>query len=150
LGWLPTGGWSDTNPKFWILPALTLGLGPLAIIARYTRSSIVEVIGSDYVRTARAKGLRERRVVVVHVVKNALIPVLTIIGPLAAAVATGSYFIEAIYRVPGIGRFFVLSMVNRDYSVIMAVILMYGAFLAVMNLIVDLLYAWVDPRIRFS
>ncbi|MGH2586039.1 MAG: ABC transporter permease [Dehalococcoidia bacterium] len=150
LGWLPTGGWSDTNPKFWILPALVLGLGPLAVIARYTRSSIVEVIGSDYVRTARAKGLREQRVVIVHVVKNALIPVITIMGPLFAAVATGSYFVEAIFRVPGIGRFFVLSMINRDYSMIMAIILLYGAVLAIMNLVVDLLYAWVDPRIRYS
>jgi ABC-type dipeptide/oligopeptide/nickel transport system permease component len=147
---LPTGGWSDTNPKFWILPALTLGLGPLAVIARYTRSSVVEAIGSDYVRTARAKGLHERRVVIVHVVKNALIPVITIIGPLFAAVATGSYFIESLFRVPGLGRFFVLSMTNRDYSVIMAVVLLYGAFLAVMNLVVDLLYAVVDPRIRFG
>ena len=147
---LPTGGWSDSNPKYWILPAVTLGLGPLAVIARYTRSSIVEVISSDYVRTARAKGLRERRVVIVHVVKNGLIPVITILGPLFAGIATGSYFVEALFRVPGLGRFFVLSMTNRDYSVIMAVVLLYGAFLAVMNLIVDLLYAVVDPRIRYS
>jgi ABC-type dipeptide/oligopeptide/nickel transport system permease component len=147
---LPTGGWSSSNPRYWVLPALTLGLGPLAVIARYTRSSVIDVIGSDYVRTARSKGMRERRVIIVHVVKNALIPVLTIIGPLFAAVATGSYFIEALFRVPGLGRFFVLSMINRDYSVIMAVVLLYGAILAVMNLVVDLLYAAVDPRIRFT
>jgi ABC-type dipeptide/oligopeptide/nickel transport system permease component len=145
---VPTGGW-DT-PRQWVLPTLTLALGPMAIIARFTRSTMLDVIRADFVRTARAKGLHEPRVILVHVLKNALIPVLTIIGPLFAAVGTGSFFVETIYRVPGLGRFFVESMTGRDYPMIMAVVLLYGAFLAVMNLMVDLFYAVLDPRIRYS
>jgi ABC-type dipeptide/oligopeptide/nickel transport system permease component len=122
----------------------------MAIIARFTRSTMLDVIRADFVRTARAKGLHEPRVILVHVLKNALIPVLTIIGPLFAAVGTGSFFVETIYRVPGLGRFFVESMTGRDYPMIMAVVLLYGAFLAVMNLMVDLFYAVLDPRIRYS
>jgi ABC-type dipeptide/oligopeptide/nickel transport system permease component len=143
----PTGGW--TSPRDWVLPAVTLALGPLGIIARFTRSSMVEVIRSDYIRTARAKGLAERPVVLKHVLRNALLPVVTLIGPLLAAVGTGSFFVESIFRVPGMGRFFVLSMTGRDYPMIMAVVLIYGAFLAVMNLVVDLAYGYIDPRIRY-
>ena len=149
LHWIPrTGGWEE--PVDWILPTVALGLGPLGIIARYVRSSMVEVIRSDYVRTARAKGAHERRVVLNHVLKNALIPPLTIIGPLFAAVGTGSPAVEYLFRVPGIGRFFVTSLLALDYPMIMAVILLYGVFLAVMNLVVDLLYGVVDPRIRYA
>jgi ABC-type dipeptide/oligopeptide/nickel transport system permease component len=143
-----TGGWE--SPVDWILPTLTLSLGPLAVIARYTRSSMIEAIRSDYVRTARAKGANEGRVMLIHVLKNALIPPLTILGPLVAAVATGSPFVEIIFRVPGMGRYFVESVLARDYPVIMAVFLFYGVFLQAMNLVVDLLYGVVDPRIRFG
>jgi len=143
----PTGGWGE--PRDWVLPAVTLALGPLGIIARFTRSSMVEVIRSDYIRTARAKGLSEQPVVLKHVLKNALIPVVTLLGPMFAAVGTGSFFVESIFRVPGMGRFFVLSMTGRDYPMIMGVVLLYGAFLAIMNLIVDLLYGALDPRIRY-
>lgn len=143
-----TGGWD--SPDDWIRPTLALGLGPLGQIARYTRSSMIEVLGQDYVRTAEAKGLTERRVITGHVLKNGLIPPLTILGPLFAAVGTGVFFVEAIFRIPGMGRFFVISMQARDYSMIMAVILLYGVFLAVMNIVVDLLYGVVDPRIRVS
>jgi peptide/nickel transport system permease protein len=142
----PTGGWG--GPRDWVLPTITLSLAPMATIARYTRSSVLEVIRSDYVRTARAKGLAETAVVTKHVLKNAFIPVLTLLGPLVAAVGTGSFFVESVFRVPGMGRFFVISMTGRDYPMIMAVVLCYGAFLAVMNLIVDLLYGVLDPRIR--
>jgi peptide/nickel transport system permease protein len=142
----PTGGWG--GPRDWVLPTITLSLAPMATIARYTRSSVLEVIRSDYIRTARAKGLAETTVVTKHVLKNAFIPVLTLLGPLVAAVGTGSFFVESIFRVPGMGRFFVISMTGRDYPMIMAVVLCYGAFLAVMNLIVDLLYGVLDPRIR--
>ncbi|HSF31857.1 MAG TPA: ABC transporter permease [Candidatus Tectomicrobia bacterium] len=142
----PTGGWD--GPRDWVLPTLTLSLAPMAIIARYTRSSMLEVIHSDYIRTARAKGLAETAVVFKHVLKNAFIPVLTMLGPLFAAVGTGSFFVESIFRVPGMGRFFVISMTGRDYPMIMAVVLCYGVFLAVMNLLVDLLYGVLDPRIR--
>ena len=143
----PTGGWGE--PKNWVLPTVTLALGPMGIIARFTRSSMVEVIRSDYILTARAKGLAERPVILKHVLKNACIPVVTLLGPLFAAVGTGSFFVESIFRIPGMGRFFVLSMTGRDYPMIMAVVLIYGAFLAVMNLVVDVLYGAIDPRIRY-
>lgn len=143
-----TGGWE--SPVDWILPTIVLSLGPLAIISRYTRSSMIEAIGSDYVRTARAKGNSEQRVMLHHVLKNALIPPLTIMGPLVAAVATGSPFVEIIFRVPGMGRYFIESVLARDYPVIMAVFLFYGVFLQIMNLVVDVLYGVVDPRIRFD
>ena len=149
LNWIPrTGGFE--KPIDWVLPVVALALGPMGIIARYVRSSMVEVIRSDYVRTARAKGAGERRVVIRHVLKNALIPPLTIIGPLFAAIGTGSPAIELIFRIPGIGRYFADSIVARDYSMIMAAVLSYGVFLAFMNLVVDLLYGVVDPRIRYS
>ncbi len=147
--WIPRTGGLD-QPIDWVLPSLALALGPLGIIARYVRSSMVEVIRSDYVRTARAKGATEKRVMIRHVLKNGLIPPLTIIGPLLAAICTGSPAIELIFRIPGIGRYFADSIVARDYTMIMAVILLYGAFLAIMNIVVDLLYGVVDPRIRYS
>jgi ABC-type dipeptide/oligopeptide/nickel transport system permease component len=143
----PTGGWGSWRQ--WVLPTVTLALAPLGIIARFTRSSMLEVIRSEYVKTARAKGLAERPIVLKHVLKNALIPVVTLLGPMFAAVGTGSFFVEAIFRVPGMGQFFVLSMTGRDYPMIMAVVLIYGAFLALMNLAVDLLYGALDPRIRY-
>lgn len=142
------GGW-DT-PRDWVLPTVALGAGPLAIIARYTRSSMIDVIRSDYVRTARAKGLAERRVIVKHVLKNALIPVITLMGPLLAALATGSFFVEQVFAVPGMGKFFVDSMRAKDQPMIMAVVLIYGIFLAIMNLLVDLAYGVIDPRIRLT
>ncbi|MGH7383657.1 MAG: ABC transporter permease [Candidatus Rokuibacteriota bacterium] len=143
----PTGGWN--SPRDWVLPTVTLALAPMGIIARFTRSSMLEVIRSDYIVTARAKGLSERPVILKHVLKNGFIPVVTLLGPMFAAVGTGSFFVESIFRIPGMGRFFVLSMTGRDYPMIMAVVLIYGAFLAVMNLVVDLLYGILDPRIRY-
>lgn len=143
----PTGGWD--SPRDWVLPTVTLALAPMGLVARYTRASMLDVIRSDYTLTARAKGLGERPVVFKHALKNALIPVVTLLGPLFAAVGTGSFFVESIFRVPGMGRFFVLSMTGRDYPMIMGVVLIYGAFLAVMNLVVDLLDGALDPRIRY-
>lgn len=143
----PTGGWN--SPRDWVLPTVTLALAPMGIIARFTRSSMLEVIRSDYIVTARAKGLAEGPVILKHVLKNGFIPVVTLLGPMFAAVGTGSFFVESIFRVPGMGRFFVLSMTGRDYPMIMAVVLVYGAFLALMNLVVDLLYGTLDPRIRY-
>jgi peptide/nickel transport system permease protein len=143
----PTGGWD--SPRDWVLPTITLALAPMGIIARFTRASMLEVIRADYTLTARAKGLGERPVIFKHALKNAFIPVVTLLGPMFAAVGTGSFFVESIFRVPGMGRFFVLSMTGRDYPMIMAVVLTYGVFLAVMNLVVDLLYGALDPRIRY-
>jgi ABC-type dipeptide/oligopeptide/nickel transport system permease component len=143
----PTGGWD--SPRNWVLPTLALALGPMGIVARYTRASMLEVIRADYTRTARAKGLAEQPIIFKHALKNALIPVVTVLGPLFAAIGTGSFFVEAIFRVPGMGRFFVESMTGRDYPMIMAVVLTYGVFLALMNLAVDLIYGTLDPRIRY-
>jgi ABC-type dipeptide/oligopeptide/nickel transport system permease component len=148
LGLLPVSGWD--SPRNWILPTITLGLPELGIIARYTRASVLEAVRADYTRTARAKGVAEGAVVAKHVLKNALIPVVTYLGPLLAAIGTGSFFVELIYSVPGMGKFFVLSMSGRDYNMIMAVILLYGSFLGVMNLVVDLTYGLLDPRIKYS
>jgi ABC-type dipeptide/oligopeptide/nickel transport system permease component len=154
--WLPdigidlgfrVGGWE--RPQDWVLPVIALGAAPLATLARYTRSSMIEVIRSDFVRTARAKGLTEQGVVSKHVLKNALIPVVTLIGPIFAAVGTGSFFVEQVFNNPGMGKFFVTSMQVKDQTMILAVVLLYGVFLAAMNLAVDLLYGVIDPRIRY-
>jgi peptide/nickel transport system permease protein len=144
---LRVGGWD--SPRDWILPTIALGAAPLATIARYTRSSMIEVIRSDFVRTARAKGLTENRVVTRHVLKNALVPVVTLVGPIFAAVGTGSFFVEQVFNIPGMGKFFVTSMQVKDQPMILAVVLLYGVFLAAMNLAVDLIYGLIDPRIRY-
>jgi len=148
LDFFNVGGWE--SPRDWILPTIALGAGPLAIIARYTRSSMIDVIRSDYVRTARAKGLAERKVIIKHVLKNALIPVVTLLGPLLAALATGSFFVEQVFAIPGMGKFFIESMRAKDQPMILAVVLIYGVFLAIMNLLVDLAYGAIDPRIRLT
>src|SRR2546428_12413650 len=114
----PTGGWD--SPRNWVLPTITLSLAPMGIVARFTRASMLEVIRADYTRTARAKGLAEAPIIFRHVLKNASIPIVTLLGPMFAAVGTGSFFVEAIFRVPGMGKFFVGSMTGRDYPMIMA------------------------------
>ncbi|MCC6943896.1 MAG: ABC transporter permease [Thermomicrobiales bacterium] len=145
---LPTGGWS--RPEHMILPAIVLALEPTALIARYTRSSMLEVIRQDYIRTARSKGLREIVIIVRHALRNALIPVITVGGVLLAVVVTGSFFVETIFGVPGIGRYFVSSIANRDYPVIMGTTLMLATIVTFMNLVVDLTYGFLDPRIRYD
>ncbi len=148
LKWVPTGGWDE--PRQWILPTLAYSLAPMATVARYTRSSVVEVIRSDYVRTARAKGLGERVVVSRHVMKNALIPMITVFGPLIPDLITGSIFIESIFRVPGLGKFWVTSTFDRDYPMIIGLTLMWTLLIALTYLITDVLYVYVDPRVRYS
>ena len=148
LGLVPTGGLDE--PRHWILPAITLGLPPLALIARFTRSAMLEVLRADYVRTARAKGLAERVVVARHALRNALIPVVTVIGVLMAEVMVGSFYVETVFVIPGIGRYFVTSVTDRDYPVLMGVTLLLASLIAVANLVVDLLYAYLDPRIRYG
>jgi ABC-type dipeptide/oligopeptide/nickel transport system permease component len=148
LGWLPTGGWDE--PRQWIMPTLAYAAGPSAIIARFTRASVVDVTGADYVRTARAKGLSGRAVLLKHVLKNALIPMLTIAGPLMADLITGSFFVETIFRVPGLGKYFTTSIFARDYPMIMACTLLWATVIAVAFLITDTLYSVVDPRIRLG
>ena len=146
LGLLPTGGWDGVFSTKIIIPAIALSLFPSAVLARYTRSSMLDVLSADYVRTARAKGLSEHGVVIGHAIRNALIPVLTVSGVILADVITGSFFVESVYSVPGLGRYFVSSITERDYPVILGTVLLFGFVISVMNLIVDLLYPLLDPR----
>jgi ABC-type dipeptide/oligopeptide/nickel transport system permease component len=148
LGWLPVAGWG--TPAQIIMPALALSTGSSALIARLTRASMLQVIREDYIRTARAKGLTERMVMVRHALKNAFIPVATILGPTFAALVTGTFVVERIFAVPGMGRYFITSITNRDYPVVMGTILLYAVILVLANLAVDITYAFLDPRIRFD
>ncbi len=145
---LPTGGWG--SPKQYIMPVIAYSLAPMALVARYTRVSILEVLHADYVRTARAKGLSERRVLVGHVARNALIPLVTVIGPQIPNILTGSIFIESTFRIPGLGRFFVTSTFTRDYPMILALVLLVAALWGITYLITDILYTVLDPRIRLT
>jgi oligopeptide transport system permease protein len=147
-GLLPPALWE--SPSYYILPVLTLGLRPAAIIARMTRSSMLEVIRADFVRTAKAKGVASRVVLFKHVLKNALIPVLTISGPLIAGVLSGSFIVEIVFGIPGMGKHLVQSVSNRDYPLILGMTLVFSAMLVIANLVVDLLYTVVDPRIKLS
>jgi len=149
LGWLPTGGWEGIFDSRAIIPILAIGLGPAAILARYTRSSLLEVHGQDFIRTARAKGLSETAVVVRHAMKNALIPVVTVAGVTLANVITGAFFVERIYSVPGIGRQFVDSVSGRDYPLLLGIVLVFALLISLVNLLVDLSYGFLDPRIRY-
>jgi len=144
---LPATGWE--GPETWIMPVLALASFEIAQIARYTRASVLEVKNKDYIRTAHSKGLYERIVVTRHMIRNALIPVLTIIGPVLAFLVTGSFIIESYFGVPGIGRYYVQGIAQRDYGLIMAMTLIYAASVAVFNTIVDILYGYIDPRIRY-
>lgn len=146
LGWLPSHGL--TSWKHMIGPMIALGGFSLSFVARLTRSSMLEVLQQDYIRTARAKGLSEFVVVGKHALKNALIPVVSYIGPTIAAILTGSFVVEKIFAIPGLGKHFVESVGNRDYTVLMGVTIFYAAFLVLMILIVDILYGFIDPRIK--
>jgi oligopeptide transport system permease protein len=143
---VPTGGWDGILSTKALIPAFALALYPSAVLARYTRASMLEVLSADYVRTARAKGLGATAVIVRHAVRNALLPVITVSGIILADVVTGSFFVETVYQVPGIGRYFVDSITSRDYPVILGTVLLLGAVVSVMNLVVDLLYPLLDPR----
>ncbi len=148
LRWVPTSGWEGLWSPRAVIPVVALALGPLAAIARYARSSMLEVIRTDYVRTARAKGVREGAIVLRHAAKNALIPVVTIAGIHLAFVVTGSFYVEAVAGVPGLGRYLVQSISARDYPVIMGTTLLLAAVVMTVNLLVDVAYAFLDPRIR--
>jgi len=148
LDWFPVAGWGRFDQM--IMPATALGLGSSAIIARLTRASMLQVIREDYIRTARAKGLDERVIMVRHALKNAFIPVATILGPMFAALVTGTFIIGQIFAIPGMGKYFITSITNRDYPVVMGAILLYAVFLVFSNLGVDITYAFLDPRIKYS
>ncbi|HBY97119.1 MAG: ABC transporter permease [Ardenticatenaceae bacterium] len=148
LRWFPVSGWG--NPSQMVMPSIALGLGSSALIARLTRASLLQVVREDYIRTARAKGLSEQVIIIRHALKNALIPVVTVLGPLFAALVTGTFVTETIFGIPGMGRYFVSSITNRDYPVIMGTILLYAVFLVLANLVVDIMYAFLDPRVRLA
>jgi len=165
LKWFPATGWGAKPPYLFgflpkslgwdffrhaIMPPIALGLASSALIARLTRASLLQVVREDYVRTARAKGLQERLVITRHAFKNSLIPVVTILGPMFAALVTGTFVTETVFGIPGMGKYFVTRITNRDDPVIMGTILLYAVFLVLANLVVDIIYAYLDPRIRYE
>jgi len=146
LGWFPTNGWGSASSK--VLPVVALSLGPLTYFARIVRGQMLETLQQDYVRTAKAKGLRWRRIVTVHVLRNSLIPAVTAAGPLLGFLVTGSFIIENIFAIPGIGRYYVTSVSGRDYSTVMGITVLLAILIIVANLVVDILYGYLDPRTR--
>jgi oligopeptide transport system permease protein len=146
LGWFPTNGWGSASSK--VLPVVALSLGPLTYFARIVRGQMLETLQQDYVRTAKAKGLRWRRVVTVHVLRNSLIPAVTAAGPLLGFLVTGSFIIENIFAIPGIGRYYVTSVSGRDYSTVMGITVLLAILIIVANMVVDILYGYLDPRTR--
>ncbi|MEE8369634.1 MAG: ABC transporter permease [Dehalococcoidia bacterium] len=149
LGWFDVLGWEFGNYRKMVLPVLALGTLPAAYIARITRASMLEVLNQDYIRTARAKGLAEWVVVMRHTIKNAMVPILTVAGPIFAFLVTGSFIVERIFAINGVGRHFVTAIFQRDYGVIMGTTIFYAVIIAAANLLVDILYAVADPRIRY-
>jgi oligopeptide transport system permease protein len=148
LGWLPVGGWDPGDLRYAVLPVATLALPFIAYIARLTRGSLLEVLQSPHIRTARAKGLSERRILWQHAFKPAILPVVSFLGPAAGALLTGSLVVEQVFALPGVGRYFVQGAINRDYTLVMGMVVFYAALIVLLNLLVDLVYGWLDPRIR--
>lgn len=148
LGWLPAGGWETGGVRDMVLPVIALALPQIAIISRLMRGSMIEVLSANYIRTARSKGLAMRTVILRHALRPALMPVLSYLGPAAAGVITGSVVIEQIFGIPGIGRYFVQAALNRDYTLVMGVVVFYGTLIILFNFLVDLLYGVLDPRVR--
>jgi oligopeptide transport system permease protein len=148
LKWFPVAQY-DTQMHT-VLPTFALGLGMLAVIAKYTRTSMLEVISSDYVKTADSKGLSKPRIIFVHQLRNALMPVITLLGPMVASVITGTFVVENVFAIPGLGRHYVTSVQNLDYTLITGLTIFFAVILVVMNLIVDIVYALIDPRIKLD
>ncbi|WP_026615031.1 oligopeptide ABC transporter permease OppB [Ensifer aridi] len=148
LSWLPAGGWGDGSFRFLILPMIALALPQLAVFARLTRGSMIEALNTDHIRTAKAYGLPSRVVVVTHAMRGALLPVVSYLAPCAAALLTGSAVVETIFTIPGVGRYFVLGAINRDYTLVMGTVILIAIFVIVFNLLVDILYGLLDPRVR--
>ncbi|KQS74150.1 ABC transporter [Rhizobium sp. Leaf384] len=148
LSWLPAGGWGDGSLRFLILPMIALALPQLAVFARLTRGAMIEALHTDHIRTARAYGLPTRTVVVTHAMRAAMLPVVSYLAPCAAALLTGSAVIETLFTIPGVGRFFVLGAINRDYTLVMGTVVLIAVFVIVFNLVVDILYGLLDPRVR--
>jgi oligopeptide transport system permease protein len=150
LRWLPVAGWETGQLRYLVLPVITLALPVIAYIARLTRGSLLEVLRTNFVRTARAKGLPERQVILRHALRPALLPVVSYLGPATAFVITGSLVVETVFGLPGSGRYLVQGAINRDYTLVMGMIVVYGSLTLTLNLIADLLYGWLDPRVRYD
>jgi oligopeptide transport system permease protein len=150
LGWLPTAGWNDGALPNLVLPVTVLALPQIAIISRLTRAGMIEVLRSNYIRTARAKGLPEHLIVRKHALRAALLPLVSYLGPACAGLITGSLVVEKIFNLPGLGKFFVISALQRDYTVVMGMVIVYAALILLLNLVADLLYAALDPRVRLA
>ena len=150
LHWLPVAGWDDASPAHRVLPVLTLALPFIAYIARLMRGSVLEVLSAPYIRTARAKGLATTHVLIRHVLPPALLPVVSYLGPATAGVLTGSLVVEQVFALPGVGRYFVQGAINRDYTLVMGVVICYAALIIVLNILVDLLYGVLDPRLKMG
>ena len=150
LGWLPAGGLGEGSPRNLILPIVSLALPQIAYISRLTRGSMIEVLRSNFIRTAKAQGLPAHKILIRHALKPALLPVVSYLGPATAAIITGSVVIEQIFGIPGLGRFFVQGALNRDYTLVMGVVVFYGVLIIAFNLLVDLAYAWLDPKVKYS
>jgi oligopeptide transport system permease protein len=148
LHWLPVAGWEGASPRYLALPVITLALPVTAYVARLTRASFIEVMRANFIRTARAKGIGELRVLLRHGLRPALMPVVSYIGPATAFVVTGSLVVETLFGLPGTGRYLVQGAINRDYTLVMGMIIVYGTLTLLCNLIADLLYGWLDPRVR--
>lgn len=148
LGWLPVGGWEAGSLRHMVLPVLTLALPVISYLARLTRGSLLEVLHSPFIRTARAKGLSPGVILRRHALRPALMPVVSFLGPAAAGLLTGSLVVEQVFGLPGVGRYFVQGAVNRDYTLVMGMVVFYATLILLLNLLVDLAYGWLDPRIR--
>jgi oligopeptide transport system permease protein len=148
LQWLPVAGWEEGSPRYYVLPALTLALPVVAYVARLTRASLLEVFRANFIRTARARGLGPWRILWGHALRPALLPVVSYLGPATAFVVTGSLVVETVFGLPGTGRYLVQGAINRDYTLVMGMVIVYGTLVLLLNLIADLVYGWLDPRVR--
>ena len=148
LGWLPLAGWGGGKPAYLLLPVVTLALPYVASIARLMRASLIETMSENFIRTARAKGASPARILLRHALPPALLPVVSYLGPAAAGLLTGSVVVETIFGLPGIGRYFVQGAINRDYTLVLGVVILYGGLIVVFNMLTDLIYGWLDPRVR--
>lgn len=150
MGWLPVGGWGDGAFRNMILPVISLSLLQIAVIARLTRGGMIEVLRSNYIRTARAKGLPERLVITRHAMRAALLPLVSYLGPATAGIVTGSLVVEQIFGLPGIGKYFINGALQRDYTLVMGVVILYATLVIILNLVADVLYGVLDPKVKFD
>ena len=148
LQWLPVAGWEDASPRYFVLPAVTLALPVIAYVARLTRSSLLDVFRANFILTARARGLGRWQILWGHALRPALLPVVSYLGPATAFVVTGSLVVETVFGLPGTGRYLVQGAINRDYTLVMGMVVVYGTLVLLLNLIADLVYGWLDPRVR--